>query len=119
MIKNIILVAFGGAIGSVCRYLVSKITDQSFPWMTLTTNIAGSFLIGILFGLVTKGVISNDIKMLMITGFCGGFTTFSTFANESYGMLRSDDILLSTAYIGASVTIGVLAVALGIKITEL
>lgn len=118
MVRNILLVAMGGALGSVCRYLVSRMMESSFPWGTFTVNILGSLLIGLLVGLVSKGTISPDMKLLLVTGFCGGFTTFSTFANESLGMLKAGDTLLTALYVGVSVIIGLLAVWLGMNLSE-
>lgn len=110
MIRNILLVAIGGAIGSVCRYLLSGINVASWPWGTFAVNILGSLFIGLLVGLVSKGIVSPEIKLLLVTGFCGGFTTFSTFANESYSMMKAGDVLMTALYVGASVIIGILAV---------
>ena len=118
MLRNIILVALGGAVGSVCRYLLSGINTASFPWGTFAVNILGSLLIGLLVGLVSKGVLSPEMKLLLVTGFCGGFTTFSTFANESFGMMKAGDALLIALYVGASVVVGILAVWLGMNISE-
>ncbi len=109
MIRNLLLVALGGAVGSVLRYLLASL-NASFPWGTFTVNILGALLIGLLVGLVGKGGLSPEMKLLMVTGFCGGFTTFSTFANESFGMLKAGDVLQTALYVGASVTIGILAV---------
>ena len=117
MIRNLLLVAIGGAAGSVCRYLISSLNSPSFPWGTITVNFLGSLLIGILVGLVGKGVLSVEMKLLLITGFCGGFTTFSTFSNESFMMLKAGEVLLSALYIGASVIIGILAVWLGMTLS--
>ncbi len=113
MIRNLILVALGGALGSVGRYLVSKCFEGTFPWGTFTVNILGSLLIGILTGLVSKGTLSPEMKLLLVTGFCGGFTTFSTFANESFTMIKAENALLMAIYVGSSVAIGIMAVYLG------
>ena len=117
MIQNILLVALGGAVGSVCRFLLSGLNSTSYPWGTFAVNILGSLLIGLLVGLVNKGSLSPEMKLLLVTGFCGGFTTFSTFANESFGMMKAGDVLLSALYIGASVVVGVLAVWTGLKLS--
>ena len=117
MLKNILLVALGGAVGSVCRYIISCFSHSSFPWGTFAVNILGSLLIGLLVGWATKGVISDGMKLLLVTGFCGGFTTFSTFANESFGMLKAGDALLAALYVGASIVVGILAVWLGLRIS--
>ena len=118
MIRNLLLVALGGAIGSVLRYMLSSI-NTSFPWGTFAVNILGSLLIGLLVGLVSKGVLSPEMKLLMVTGFCGGFTTFSTFANESFGMMKVGDVLLMALYVGVSVVIGILAVWGGMALSNI
>ena len=118
MIRSILLVALGGAVGSVCRYLVSRMMESSFPWGTLTVNIIGSLLIGLLVGLTSKDIVSQEMKLLLVTGFCGGFTTFSTFANESFGMMKAGDALQMALYVSASVVIGILAVWAGMNLSE-
>lgn len=115
MIRNLLLVALGGGVGSVLRYLLSGM-NASFPWGTFAVNILGSLIIGLLVGLVSKGVLSAEMKLLLVTGFCGGFTTFSTFANESLGMMKTGDVLMMALYVGASVALGILAVWLGMKL---
>lgn len=118
MIRNLLLVALGGAMGSVLRYLLSGI-NASLPWGTFVVNILGSLLIGLFVGLVGKGVLSPEMKLLMVTGFCGGFTTFSTFANESFGMMKAGDVLQLALYVGASVVIGILAVWGGMSLSNI
>ena len=118
MIRNLLLVALGGAGGSVLRYLLSNI-NTSFHWGTFAVNVLGSFLIGLLVGLMSKGVLSPEMKLLFVTGFCGGFTTFSTFANESFSMMKAGDVLLTALYVGASVIIGILAVWGGMTLSNI
>ena len=118
MIRNLLLVALGGAGGSVLRYLLSNI-NTSFPWGTFAVNVLGSFLIGLLVCLMSKGVLSPEMKLLLVTGFCGGFTTFSTFANESFSMMKAGDVLLTALYVGASVIIGILAVWGGMTLSNI
>ena len=118
MIRNLLLVALGGAGGSVLRYLLSNI-NTSFPWGTFAVNVLGSFLIGLLVGLMSKGVLSPEMNLLLVTGFCGGFTTFSTFANESFSMMKAGDVLLTALYVGASVIIGILAVWGGMTLSNI
>ena len=66
--------------------------------------------------LASKGIVSPEMKLLLVTGFCGGFTTFSTFANESFSMMKAGDALQMALYVGASVGIGILAVLAGMKL---
>ena len=117
MIRNLLLVALGGAVGSVLRYLISSL-NTSFPWGTFAVNILGSLLIGLLVGFVSKGVLSPEMKLLLITGFCGGFTTFSTFANESFGMMKAGDALQMALYVAASVIVGIMAVWSGMVLSN-
>lgn len=124
MLKNILLVALGGAAGSVARYLLSKAVQgaaaSSFPWGTMAVNVAGCLLIGLFYGLSEGGGarLGQDLKLMLTVGFCGGFTTFSTFANESLTLARTGDAILSAAYIGASVALGLLAVAAGAQLAK-
>ncbi len=118
MMKNLLLIAIGGAAGSVGRYVVSKCFESNFPWGTITVNILGSLLIGFFIGLLSKGTLSPEMKMILVTGFCGGFTTFSTFANESFNMMKTGNALLAAIYIGASMTIGIIAVYIGMLISK-
>ena len=119
VLRNILWVAAGGAAGSVMRYLVSRwIVAASFPWATFTVNIVGSLLIGLLVGLASKETLSAEMRLLLVTGFCGGFTTFSTFANESYGMLESGHILTTALYVSTSVFAGILAIYIGFLVSR-
>ena len=115
ILRNILWVALGGAAGSVMRYLVSRWLVAPFPWGTFTVNIVGSLLIGLLVGLASKEALSAEMRLLLVTGFCGGFTTFSTFANESYGMLESGHVLTAAFYVSASIFVGILAVYIGFQ----
>ena len=118
VLRHVLWVACGGAAGSVLRYLVSRWMPATFPWGTLTVNIVGSLLIGVLVGLASKEMLSTEMRLLLVTGFCGGFTTFSTFANESYGMLEGDHILTAALYVSASVFAGILAVYVGLQLSR-
>lgn len=117
MMNNVLLVALGGAFGAVARYLLSGANVGSWPWGTFAVNVLGSLLIGLLVGMASKGVLSPEMKLLLVTGFCGGFTTFSTFANESLGMMKAGDVLLAALYVGASVAVGIVAVWIGTKMS--
>lgn len=121
MFKSILLVGLGGAVGSILRYLsslfVTRYFNSVFPLATFTVNIIGCFLIGLIFGYMEKEQITNDtIKYLFITGFCGGYTTFSTFAIENVGLMQSQNTLSAFAYIAASIITGLFAVWLGLLI---
>lgn len=124
MLKNIMLVALGGAAGSVARYLLSKAVQDTaasaFPWGTMAVNVAGCLLIGLLYGLAASdgARLGADMKLMLTVGFCGGFTTFSTFANESLTLAKTGDALLSAAYIGSSVALGIIAVAAGAQLAK-
>lgn len=97
MIKNLLLVGLGGGVGSVLRYLCQKWINESyqniFPLGTFLVNISGCFLIGVLYALGERSnVLSPQIRLLLITGLCGGYTTFSTFAFENFNLLRIADM---------------------------
>ena len=123
MIKNFLIVGLGGAAGSMLRYAVQKVfTIQSaaaFPTGTLLVNIVGCFLIGILWSLVSRSLSWNEeMKLLLMTGFCGGFTTFSAFTLEGVGLLKESKTSLFIIYITASVVGGLLATLIGIRIAK-
>lgn len=116
-----IYVAIGGAIGSILRYLVSNFLNNTwkinFPMGTFIVNLLGCFLIGILIGLFEKQIIINNLyKFLLITGFCGGFTTFSTYGYECLQQIHSEQWLNFVLYIALSNGIGVLMVYLGMSL---
>lgn len=117
-IKNILLVVFGSGIGGASRFVVAEIIKQKiamkFPLGTHLINIVGCFLIGIVLGYYTKNTTDNtDIKLLLTTGFCGGFTTFSAFAAENLYLIKSGNQLTALFYIILSVLLGILATFLG------
>lgn len=115
--KQLLLVFVGGGTGSICRYLLSKLLNSSetgIPYGTFLANIAGSLLIGLILGYISKHHgLSDSYALLLATGFCGGFTTFSTFAYENHMFLRSGDFGIFFAYTLTSFVLGFLAVFLG------
>lgn len=118
-----LLAGAGGFFGTSCRYLVNRlflnVWKASFPLATFTINIVGCFLFGLLFGILGKnGVIPPKINALLIVGFCGGFTTFSTFSYESFNLFTNGEALSSCLYMAASVVCGFFAVWLGMAITS-
>lgn len=123
MAKILLLVGTGGFLGSICRYLVQdwfvRSTQSTFPWGTFAANILGSLLIGIIYAIVDKqGVFSQEIRLLFAVGFCGGFTTFSSFAMEKFTMLRSGELLPLFAYLSISIIGGLFMVWLGISFVK-
>ena len=117
--KEILIVSIGSFFGGGMRYWISKMVQSStliaFPFGTMTVNVLGCLIIGFLSGLNWNGGgwMSPSTKLLLTTGFCGGFTTFSTFSSEVVQLLRSGQTALAAGYAVLSVTVGVACVALG------
>jgi fluoride exporter len=123
MIKNILFVGLGGGAGSILRYLcqrwIYQVYPHPFPWGTFAVNIAGCFIIGILFAIAEKtSVLTPEWRLLLTTGFCGGFTTFSTFAYENMMLLRNGDTTYFLLYTILSVIIGIVCVFAGIALVK-
>lgn len=124
MLKDLLFVALGGGIGSALRYLTSrvvvKLVSGNLIFLgTFTANIIGSLLIGLLSGWMLINQPDNQtFRLLFIVGFCGGYTTFSTFAFENMRLIESNQWGLLTAYVLASVVLGVLAVWVGIRLAR-
>jgi CrcB protein len=112
---KIFLVAAGGAAGAVTRYLINisplAKTLAPFPLATFLINITGSFLIGLL---VVKLEMNDNLKLLVLTGFLGAYTTFSTFELETFDLMRDRNLLTAILYVALSFTIGFIGVALGV-----
>lgn len=118
MTKALICIFLGGGTGSVLRYCVQlalheRIVPYNFPWATFTVNIVGSFLIGMFYALSARFNLATDIRLLLTTGLCGGFTTFSTFSNDSLILLKQGLHGLFLLYVVLSVALGVAAAMLG------
>lgn len=112
--KQLLLVFVGGGFGSVLRYLIGRFlnnTENGIPYGTFLANVLGSLCIGIILGYAAKTqTLSQNYTLLLATGFCGGFTTFSTFAYENHLFLKSGDFTSFAVYTLISFTIGFLAV---------
>lgn len=124
MIKNLLMIGAGGFLGSIARYLVSQlnltVSFHSIPVGTLTVNVAGSFLIGFLTGIAEKSMIlTPGWRLFLMVGLCGGFTTFSAFANENLMLIHNGQGLAVLLYTGLSIFLGFLAVYLGFITTNL
>ena len=122
---NILLVGAGGFIGSVLRYLVSGWVQQttksaSFPFGTLAVNVIGCFIFGFLAQLAeARGVFTSEARLFIFVGILGGFTTFSSFGNETLNLARDSQMMNALANVGANVIIGLLAVWLGRTVSYL
>jgi CrcB protein len=118
-VKGLLLVAVGGAAGSVARYLLSgwalhHFLAWRFPLGTFLVNVIGCLAVGVLGGLVVKhDFFSTEIRLLLFTGVAGGFTTFSAFGLETFYLLRRDEVWLATGYAVSSVLVGILVVWVG------
>lgn len=123
MIKDLILVGVGGGIGSILRFLTSRLSARyiSSEWAlagTFIANIVGCFIIGLLAGwLLFNTGKSQQLPLLLVTGFCGGYTTFSAFAFENVQLLQSGHTLFSVLYIFLSIALGLLALWSGVKLS--
>jgi CrcB protein len=122
--KAILLVALGGAVGSVARYKLSgwmlhHTLDWRFPAGTFTVNVAGCLLAGVLAGLAEKHeLLSADARLLLFTGLLGGFTTFSAFGLETMYLLRKGELLVAGSNVALSVAAGLLALWLGLGVAR-
>ncbi len=117
MLNNILLVGLGGAAGSILRYLCQRSLNFSFPYGTLLANIAGCLLIGLLWGLFTRHI-DEPKRLLLVTGFCGGFTTLSSFSYEGVQMMMDHRWIQFTFYTMISLAGGLLATYAGFKLTS-
>lgn len=118
MAKLLFIIFLGGGTGSVLRYCVQmvlheRILPYSFPWATFTVNIIGSFLIGLFYTLSARFNLSAEVRMLLTTGLCGGFTTFSTFSHDGLMMIKQGFYGMFILYTLLSIILGVIAAFAG------
>ena len=124
MLKHVLLIGLGGFIGSIARYFVSKLNNHlewlSIPVGTLVVNVIGSFLIGFLIGISEKSpILTVELRMFLMVGLCGGFTTFSSFTGENLMLMRNGQFLPLFLYTGLSILLGFTAVYFGYISTKL
>tara|TARA_B110000003_G_C16601134_1_gene515680 strand:- start:614 stop:994 length:381 start_codon:yes stop_codon:yes gene_type:complete len=120
--KSFLLVFLGGGFGSGLRFLLSNSMsnyEKIIPIGTFTVNMLGCLMIGFILGCAQKEInISSNYTLLLASGFCGGFTTFSAFANENFNLIKSGELLNFSVYIILSVVVGILLVSLGYFIAD-
>ncbi|MGN6265082.1 MAG: fluoride efflux transporter CrcB [Ginsengibacter sp.] len=120
--KIVLLVGFGSFIGGMSRYLVTLFVQNkilsTFPYGTLAVNIIGCFLIGVIYGLSERGNMNPEWRLFLATGIMGGFTTFSSFSNETVSMLRDAEYLPAFSYVAFSVIVGLAATFGGISLIK-
>jgi CrcB protein len=123
-VKNSLLVIVGSAAGGVLRFWIGSFIQRGpqtkFPWGTFTVNIIGCFVMGLIMGYIEKSssTSTTTLSLLLATGLCGGFTTFSAFAFENIHLLRNQWNALAILYMAASIVLGILAVKLGLAIIK-
>ena len=124
MLKTLFLIGSGSFLGGIARYLTSRVVQNSFasafPYGTMAVNLLGCLLIGLIFGVSERtNLINDEWRIFLTVGFCGGFTTFSTFANENMTLLRDGNFFYFALYTGLSVFLGLVAVFFGNALTKI
>ncbi|MBK9737320.1 MAG: fluoride efflux transporter CrcB [Saprospiraceae bacterium] len=119
---SLIAVFMGGGVGSICRYLLVKQYNYSgqeylsIPYGTAIANLLSCFILGILIQKQFDGILTENSRLLLATGFCGGFSTFSTFGYEIYMFIEKGQLLFGLGYTFLSLFFGILAIFIGIKL---
>lgn len=118
MFRAVIAVGFGSCLGGICRFGLSRavqaVAPAGFPYATFVVNLLGCLLIGIVAGVLSRMQLQEEWRLVLAVGFCGGFTTFSTFSSENLALLQSGNILTCILYAAVSVVLGVIAVWVGL-----
>jgi CrcB protein len=122
--STLVGVFVGGAFGAVSRYgldrLIEQRTDSSFPWSTFVINVSGCVLVGFLIAaIVDRHSAPEWLRAALVVGFCGGYTTFSTFAQETVDLIEANDVVLAVLNVSGSVVLGVLGVVAGARLARL
>jgi len=121
--KILLVIGAGSFVGGIGRYLASQLIQErfysSFPYGTMSVNIIGCFLIGLLFGFAEKASVPQEWRLFLVTGMLGGFTTFSAFSQETFSLLRDGQLAQAFAYAAISVIIGLVATFVGFSLIKL
>lgn len=118
--QAVVWVFLGGGLGSLARFGVARVVhfwSPDFPYATLIANVVSCILLGYLMGLTLRGQVSQEGQWLLMTGFCGGFSTFSTFSGESFTLLQNGQLAYALLNLGGSLILGLICIYLGLRLS--